>query len=115
VSEAGIDHRVSRQNFRSAVEQGCGICVPFYERLREIDWRPEFRPFWVFDDDDPSVDDQELVINYTAEINLEGGSYNVEKLEVDPCSGEERGNHCTSYYLYAEHGNNMLSFRLFAF
>lgn len=35
LSEGGIDLRVTRRDFRSSVEQACGICVPYYESMQE--------------------------------------------------------------------------------
>jgi hypothetical protein len=117
LSEAGIDHRVTRKDFRAALEQGCGICVPFYEEISSSSYDhygAEPQDFWVLDDQDPNLDDQELVINFTAKISSKGGPYNVQGLAVDAFSGNERGNIYNRFYLYTDHGN-MLSFGLVSF
>ena len=61
--EAGIDQQVGRKDKRSAVEEGCGVCVSFYELVRGYDHIPELQLIWVFDDVDAGLDDQEPLIN----------------------------------------------------
>jgi hypothetical protein len=113
VSETGIVRRVTRKDFRSALEQGCGICIPFYASLaccRDIYSEAELQNFWVFDDQDPKLDDQELVIYYMAEIHPDEVPYNVQALRVDAFSGcgREVNTLGASFYLHADQGN-MLS------
>jgi hypothetical protein len=114
LSEAGIDRRVTRKYFRSAVEQGCGICVPFYNGLVQHMWEPEQQNFWVLDDKDPNLDEQELVINWSMKLGPDGGPYDIQELVLDALRWNKRGNHDGRYYVHADHGN-MLSFGLLSF
>ena len=105
VSEAGIDLRVTRREFRLALEQGCGICVQFYEAFHGSRLlKPKLKNFYVFDNEDPANDDTELVRNYHASTNSEGGPYDVEELRVTPLGAKERRNWGTIFELYADEG-----------
>lgn len=117
-SEAGVDHRVTRKDFRSAIEQGCGICVPFYGQLAQyinagiqIYHKTDIPGFWVFDNLDPNLDDQELAINWSVKLVPHRGPYDIQELNLDAFSGGKRGNLYTRYYVHTDHGN-MLSFGL---
>lgn len=105
VSGAGINLRVTRREFRLALEQGCGICVPFYQSVRG--YRSSDGPlqsFWVFDYEDAGNDDTELVRNYHATTTPDGGPYDIERLEVTPLGPEDRGNSSILFELYADKG-----------
>jgi hypothetical protein len=113
VSEAGIDHRITRKYFRAAIEQGCGICVSFYIQFVPgfSGWKSEIPEFWVLDNRDPNLDDQELVINWSVKLVPDKGPYDIQELVLDAFSGKQRGSVYTRYYVNADPGNT-LSFGL---
>ena len=105
VSEAGIDLRVTRREFRLALEQGCGICVPFYQNVRSYGSSDgPLQSFWVFDYEDASNDDPELVRNYHATTTPDGGPHDIERMWVTPLGPKDRGNSGAFFELYADKG-----------
>ena len=104
VSEAGIDLRVTRKEFRLALEQGCRICVPFSETFRVSISESKNQPFWVFDDEDPSNDGDELVRNYYAATVPEGGPFDIEEMIGSPLGASERDYLTMRYHVYADKG-----------
>jgi hypothetical protein len=104
VSEAGINLRVTREEFRSGLEQGCGICVPFYKIVEGRRADDKTRCFEVFSGANPNGDGEILVRNYYATICPEGGPYDLEAITVSALGAEERDNISTVYDVYADYG-----------
>jgi hypothetical protein len=110
---------VTRKDFRAAIEQGCGICVPFYIEFMHPVYHGEdsvagLPDLWVSDNQDPSLDDKELVINWSVKLVPDKGPYDIQELVLDAFSGKQRGSVYIRYYVHADPGNT-LSFGLLPF
>lgn len=113
LSEAGINLRVTRWEFRSSLEKGCSICVPLYGNSgpRGLQgWVEDSRTgsFRFFDDEDPSDDDQGLTFKYWAEVRAKGGPYDIHRLKVAALQGKRSLLCDLNYHVYASHGNMLL-------
>jgi hypothetical protein len=108
VSEAGIDIQISRGEFKSAIQDGCGICVPLYENLRSSP-EEDIKPFWVFDGEEAAKDEHELVLNYHASTVPRGHRYDISEMKVAPLGRHKRGNNDQIFDVYADHGNTYSS------
>jgi hypothetical protein len=110
VSEGGVDLRVTRKDFRSAIEQGCSFFTPFYTRVKiEAKGCPELQPFRVLDDKDPCDDAKELTINCSATTKPDGGPYDIQSLKLEDSTGITEGATAILYEVFANVGKMLSS------
>jgi hypothetical protein len=110
VSEGGIDLRITKKDFRSAIEQGCSFFMPFYTRVAiEAKDCPELQPFCVLDNKDPCDDGQELTINCSATTKPDGGPYDIQSLKIEDITGITEGATAVVYDVFANIGKMVSS------
>jgi hypothetical protein len=101
VSDYEIEFLVPRNEFRSALEEGCVICSGIYGLNKN-------QTFQILDYDGPNDDGPDLVQKVSATKCAEGGPYDLAEITIS-IIGENGEDATVVYEVYADQGNTLLS------
>ena len=108
----GIDIPITRQDFRLALQLGCGICVPFYEIVKNFTYDSRTERFWVLEDETSCDDDEILLRNFYVEAKSDVESYDIETIQISALGAHERDNISVYYDVYAQSGTCLFNVSL---